>query len=130
MSATAAIFSIASSPTQSSVSATRKTTFRNTAGLEHFDAVKVGLTATPALHTVSIFGDPIYKYSYREAVVDGYLIDHEPPLQITTALSQAGIKFKKGEELQIIDTRTGKVDLTHAPDEIKFDVEEFNKAVI
>lgn len=98
--------------------------------LEHFDAVKVGLTATPALHTVSIFGEPVFKYSYREAVVDGFLIDHDPPVQITTALSQAGIKFKKGEELQVIDTRTGKVDLTHAPDEIKFDVEEFNKAVI
>ena len=98
--------------------------------LEHFDVVKVGLTATPALHTVSIFGDPVYKYSYREAVVDGFLIDHEPPVQITTALSQAGIKFKKGEQLEVIDTRTGKVDLTHAPDEIKFDVEEFNKAVI
>ena len=98
--------------------------------LDHFDAVKIGLTATPALHTVSIFGDPVFKYSYREAVVDGFLIDHEPPVQITTALSRAGIKFKKGEEVALIDTRTGKVDLTHAPDEIKFDVEEFNKAVI
>jgi type I restriction enzyme, R subunit len=27
--------------------------------LEHFDAVKIGLTATPALHTVQIFGHPI-----------------------------------------------------------------------
>jgi type I restriction enzyme R subunit len=98
--------------------------------LEHFDAVKIGLTATPALHTVSIFGDPVYKYSYREAVVDGYLIDHEPPVQITTALSQAGIKFKKGEQIELIDTRTGKVDLAHTPDEIKFEVDEFNKAVV
>jgi type I restriction enzyme R subunit len=98
--------------------------------LEHFDAVKIGLTATPALHTVSIFGDPVFKYSYREAVVDGYLIDHEPPVQITTALSKAGIKFKKGERVNVIDTRTGKVDLAHIPDEIKFDVEEFNKAVV
>ena len=81
--------------------------------LEYFDAVKIGLTATPALHTVSIFGDPIFKYSYREAVIDGYLIDHEPPVQITTALSQAGIKFKKGEEVELIDTRTGKIDLAH-----------------
>ena len=40
--------------------------------LEHFDAVKIGLTATPALHTVQIFGEPIYKYSYREAVIDGF----------------------------------------------------------
>ena len=83
--------------------------------LEHFDAVKIGLTATPALHTVSIFGDPVFKYSYREAVIDGYLIDHEPPIQITTALSQAGIKFKKGEEIEVIDTRTGKIDLAHTP---------------
>lgn len=43
--------------------------------LEHFDAVKIGLTATPALHTVDIFGNPIFTYSYREAVVDGFLID-------------------------------------------------------
>ena len=35
--------------------------------------VKIGLTATPALHTVNIFGDPVFKYSYREAVIDGYL---------------------------------------------------------
>jgi type I restriction enzyme R subunit len=98
--------------------------------LEHFDAVKIGLTATPALHTVSIFGDPVFKYSYREAVIDDYLIDHEPPIQITTALSQAGIKFKKGEEIEVIDTRTGKVDLAHTPDEIKFEVDEFNKAVV
>jgi type I site-specific restriction endonuclease len=28
--------------------------------LEYFDAVKIGLTATPTLHTVSILGDPIY----------------------------------------------------------------------
>jgi type I restriction enzyme R subunit len=98
--------------------------------LEHFDAVKIGLTATPALHTVNIFGDPVFKYSYREAVIDGYLIDHEPPIQITTALSRAGIKFKKGEEVEVIDTRTGKVDLAHTPDEIKFEVDEFNKAVV
>jgi type I restriction enzyme R subunit len=98
--------------------------------LEHFDAVKIGLTATPALHTVNIFGDPVFKYSYREAVVDGYLIDHEPPVQITTALSLAGIKFKKGEKIELVDSRTGKLDLSHAPDEIKFEVDEFNKAVI
>lgn len=98
--------------------------------LEHFDAVKIGLTATPALHTVSIFGEPIYKYSYREAVVDGYLIDHEPPIRITTALSQAGIKFQKGEEIELIDSRTGQIDLAKTPDEIQFDVEGFNKQVV
>jgi type I restriction enzyme R subunit len=47
--------------------------------LDYFDAVKIGLTATPALHTTQIFGAPIYTYGYREAVIDGYLVDHEPP---------------------------------------------------
>ena len=98
--------------------------------LEHFDAVKIGLTATPALHTSNIFGDPVFTYSYREAVVDGFLIDHEPPVQITTALSQAGITFGKGEAVEFIDPRTGTVDLAHAPDEITFEVESFNKAVV
>ena len=98
--------------------------------LEHFDAVKIGLTATPALQTVSIFGDPIFKYSYREAVIDGYLIDHEPPVQITTALSQAGIIFAKDEAIELIDPRTGTVDLVRTPDEIRFAVDEFNKKVV
>jgi type I restriction enzyme, R subunit len=98
--------------------------------LEHFDAVKVGLTATPALHTVQIFGDPIFTYSYREAVIDGYLIDHEPPIRIETALSQGGIVFTKGERVELLDTVTGALDLAHAPDELRFDVEEFNKKVV
>ena len=98
--------------------------------LEYFDAVKIGLTATPALHTVQIFGEPIFRYSYRDAVIDNYLIDHEPPVRITTALSQRGIQFASGEEMEVIDTATGTVDLTHAPDDLHFDVDEFNKKVI
>ena len=46
--------------------------------VDYFDAVKIGLTATPALHTTDIFGEPVYIYAYREAVIDGYLIDHDP----------------------------------------------------
>lgn len=98
--------------------------------LDYFDAVKIGLTATPALHTTDIFGDPIFKYSYRDAVIDGWLIDHEPPIQITTALAQAGIKFEKDEEVELLNTRTGEINLAHAPDEINFAVEQFNKKVI
>ena len=64
--------------------------------LEYFDAVKIGLTATPALHTTDIFGDPIFTYSYREAVIDGYLIDHEPPMRIETALARARHRVREG----------------------------------
>jgi type I restriction enzyme, R subunit len=98
--------------------------------LEHFDAVKIGLTATPALHTVDIFGKPVYTYPYRDAVIDGWLVDHEPPVQITTALSQSGITFGKGESVEMIDSRSGAVDLAELPDELHYNVEEFNKLVV
>jgi type I restriction enzyme R subunit len=98
--------------------------------LDYFDAVKVGLTATPALHTTEIFGDPIFTYSYRQAVIDGYLIDHEPPVRIETALARAGIIFQRGEKVDLFNTRTGQINLAHAPDEMRFDVEQFNKKVV
>jgi type I restriction enzyme R subunit len=98
--------------------------------LEHFDAVKIGLTATPALHTVNIFGGPIFTYSYREAVIDGYLVDHEPPVLIRTTLSQSGILFMKDEQVETINTQTGEVSSIQMPDEVKFEVEEFNKKVL
>ena len=73
--------------------------------LEYFDAVKIGLTATPALHTVSIFGDPVFTYSYREAVIDGWLIDHEPPIRFETALTRAGIVFARDERIEPLAAR-------------------------
>ncbi|GJD47149.1 hypothetical protein AFCDBAGC_5035 [Methylobacterium cerastii] len=98
--------------------------------IDYFDAVKVGLTATPALHTTDIFGEPIITYSYRDAVIDGYLNDHEPPIRIETALARSGINFGKSDQLEMLNTVTGEVDLAHIPDDLKFEVQQFNKAVV
>lgn len=100
--------------------------------LEHFDAVKIGLTATPALHTVQIFGEPLAEasYSYREAVIDGWLIDHEPPHRIITELAEDGIEWKAGDPMEIYDTGSGQIDLVHVPDDVKMEVETFNKKVL
>jgi len=97
--------------------------------LDHFDAVKIGLTATPAQHTREIFGDPVFVYSYPEAVVDGFLVDHEPPVQIVTQLAKYGIKFDKGAEIQTLRP-SGDIQLSMLPDELAFDVATFNRAVI
>jgi type I restriction enzyme R subunit len=58
--------------------------------LEHFDAVKIGLTATPAVHTREIFGAPTFQYTYRQAVIEGQLVDHEPPISLVTKLAEEG----------------------------------------
>src|SRR6476469_600641 len=98
--------------------------------LDYFDAVKIGLTAAPALHTTQIFGEPVYTYSYREAVIDGWLIDHEPPYRIRTALSEDGIVWNPGDQMEFFDPKTGQLDLVHAPDTVRIDVEQFNKRVV
>jgi type I restriction enzyme R subunit len=98
--------------------------------LDYFDAVKIGLTATPALHTTEIFGPPAYSYSYREAVVDGYLVDYEPPIQIHTQLTEQGMTWKVGEELKVYNAQRSQIDLFKAPDEITLRVEDFNRKVI
>ena len=98
--------------------------------LEMFDAVKIGLTATPALHTVVIFGQPVFVYSYREAVVDGFLVDHEPPIRINTELSSEGIGWAAGEEVKIYDPSTTQIEKFTTPDELRFEVETFNRKVI
>lgn len=97
--------------------------------LESFDAVKIGLTATPALHTTEIFGDPVYQFTYREAVIEGWLVDHEPPIRITTELSRQGIHFKAGDQVPALNRDTQQLDLIHLPDELDFDVDAFNRDV-
>ena len=98
--------------------------------LEHFDAAKVGLTATPALHTSEIFGEPTYQYSYRQAVIDGWLVDHEPPIRIITALAEDGMTWKVGEEMAVYDTKSTQLELFKVPDEVHIEIEQYNRRVI
>ncbi|MFI8692257.1 type I restriction-modification system endonuclease [Stutzerimonas kunmingensis] len=98
--------------------------------LDYFDACRIGLTATPAKHTSEVFGAPIFTYSYREAVADDWLIDHEPPIRYQTLLSQNGIHFARGESVSIINTSTGEVDVAELEDELDFEIESFNRRVI
>lgn len=98
--------------------------------LDYFDACRVGLTATPAKHTTEIFGKPVFTYSYREAVADDWLIDHEPPIRYETQLSRHGIHFDKGAQVDVVNAHTGEVDTTELEDELDFNIESFNRRVI
>lgn len=99
--------------------------------IDYFDAVKIALTATPALHTTQIFGKPVYSYDYRTAVVDGYLVDHDAPHIIKTKLSEEGIVFEAGSTAPIYDPVTNTVtNSDELEDDLKFEVEDFNRKVV
>ena len=99
--------------------------------IDYFNGVKIALTATPALHTTQIFGMPVFKYTYREAVIEGYLVDHDAPFMLQTKLSQEGITYKKGDKVNVYDPATGAVvPYELMDDELHIDVENFNKRVI
>ena len=99
--------------------------------VDYFQAVKIALTATPALQTTQIFGPPVFSYSYREAVIDGFLVDHDAPHQLSTLLSEQGIHYKPGDTVALYDPVTGEVtNSEQLEDELDFDVDNFNKTVI
>jgi type I restriction enzyme R subunit len=99
--------------------------------IEYFNAYIIGLTATPALHTTQIFGKPVFSYSYRQAVLEGHLADHEPPYRIKTRLSEEGILWKKGERPKVFNPETNKIEeLAELEDDLLIEIEQFNKLVL
>ena len=99
--------------------------------IEYFDAVKIALTATPALQTTEIFGQPVFKYTYREAVIEGYLVDHDAPHELKTKLSSEGIHYRPGDTVTIYDPVTGEITNSELlDDELDFDIDAFNRQVI
>ena len=99
--------------------------------VDFFDAIKIAVTATPALHTTKLFGKPIFEYSYREAVLDGFLVDYNLPHHIFTQQRMEGIHIPKGATIEIYDPETNEIrPLSDIPDELNFEVEQFNRNVI
>jgi len=91
--------------------------------LNHFDAIKIGLTATPALHTLSLFKEVIYRYTTEEAILDGWLVDYEA-VKIKSDVRMKGAFLKEGEHVGVIDTTTGIETYDQLEDERAFPTEE------
>lgn len=73
---------------------------------------------------------PIYSYSYREAVIDGCLIDHEPPINLTTYLAEHGIHWKRGAQVPLFNPQTVTKSLVELDDEVNLEIDSFNRTVV
>ncbi len=100
--------------------------WRNT--LDHFDAVKIGLTATPAAHTKAYFNDVVYRYEYSQAVREGFLVDYDG-VSINSDVRMRGVFLKEGEQVSLIDTETGIEKLDEIEDEREFGAPEVERTV-
>jgi type I restriction enzyme R subunit len=96
--------------------------------LEHFDAIKIGLTATPAAHTTSFFKEIVYRYPYEQAVQDGFLVDYDA-VKIQSGVRIEGITLKEGEEVEQIDPTSGVQQLDLLEDERHFEVTEVERDI-
>ena len=96
--------------------------------LNHFDAVKVGLTATPASHTVAYFGKPIFNYPLQTAIEEGYLVDYDA-VKINSNVLMNGAFLKEGEQVGMIDTETGQEQIDQLEDEREFTSTEIEEKI-
>jgi type I restriction enzyme R subunit len=96
--------------------------------LSHFDAIKIGLTATPAAHTKAFFTDVVYRYEYRRAVEEGYLVDYDA-VGITSNVHMNGVFLKEGERVAMVDPDTGLEKLDEIEDEREFASTEVERTV-
>jgi len=96
--------------------------------LTHFDAVKIGLTATPAPHTTALFGPPVFRYDVEQAILDGFLVDYEA-VAIKSEVRMNGAFLKEGEEVGYIDTATGNEHRDELEDERQFPSEDIERRI-
>ena len=86
-------------------------TWRST--LDHFDATKIGLTATPASHTTAYFTHKVFEYPYEQAVRDGHLVDYDV-VNVRSNVRMEGVFLKEGEQRRGRGPRDRPVEDGHA----------------
>ncbi len=96
--------------------------------LEHFDALKIGLTATPAAHTMAYFENLAFRYDYDQAVRDGYLVDYDV-VRVRSDVRIHGIFLNEGEQVDKVDTKTGAMQLDLLDDERAFDASAVEREI-
>ncbi|HPQ68420.1 MAG TPA: type I restriction-modification enzyme R subunit C-terminal domain-containing protein [bacterium] len=98
--------------------------WRNT--LDHFDAIKIGLTATPAPHTTAYFDEIVAEYRYEDAVREGHLVDWER-VDIHSDVRTRGMLLTQGEMVELVNVQSGGRRYDSLDDELPVDVTQIER---
>ena len=82
----------------------------------------------PAAHTKAYFNDVVFRYEYERAVREGHLVDYNV-VSVKSNVRMNGVFLKEGEEVGIVDPRTGAKKLDLLEDERQFDTTEVERKV-
>jgi len=96
--------------------------------IEYFDAIKIGLTATPAPHSLSMFKEVVYRYTTDEAIDDGFLVDYEAA-KISSGVKMNGVFLHEGENVGVVDDLTGSVVYDELEDEREYPSSEIENKI-
>ena len=94
--------------------------------LEHFDAIKIGLTATLAAHTTTYFSEVVYRYEYERAVREGFLVDYDA-VKLRSDVRMNGIFLEEGEQVGMVNPETGTETMDQWEDERTIDTTEVER---
>lgn len=101
-------------------------TWRDT--LNYFDAVTIGLTATPAAHTMAQFEHVAYQYKYERAVREGNLVDYDA-VRIKSDVRINGVFLEAGDQVDNVDPETGSRELDVLEDERDYAAAEIEQKI-
>lgn len=96
--------------------------------LNYFDAITIGLTATPAAHTVAEFEHIVYRYEYERAVREGNLVDYDP-VRIRSGVRINGVFLHAGDQVDNVDPETGSRELDVLEDERQYPAENVEQKI-
>jgi len=98
--------------------------------LEYFDAFIIGLTATPAKHTIAFFNkNLVMEYPHEKAVADGVNVPYDV-YRIKTKISEKGAKIDAGFNVKKRDKLTRQQRWELLDEEVEYDSKQLDKSVV
>ena len=98
--------------------------------LEYFDAFIIGLTATPAKHTIAFFNkNLVMEYPHEKAVADGVNVPYDV-YRIRTKISEKGAKIDAGFNVKKRDKLTREQRWELLDEEVEYDSKQLDRSVV
>ena len=96
--------------------------------MNYLDGIKIGLTATPAPHTLALFRHKVFHYGLQQAIQEDHLVGYDE-VHITSGILMRGVKAQEGEAVHWVDPETGQKSYDELEDDVEFEATDVERKV-